>query len=86
MSVDTDLERMEIKQWKKTAIKDFKAGKSFRSFVVKNIDDEISDDIRKQLEFVLDREDISKVFDIYLNGEYESVLKLKKLSNAIEQF
>lgn len=82
---DKDLELMEIKQWKKCAVKDMKLDRPFREFKSTYIEDEVREDIEHQLKHAVDREDLSKIFDVYLNGQYKSVVKLRKLANVLKE-
>jgi len=84
--VDIDMERAEIKQWKTCAINDLKKEKPFRSFTSKFIDDEITEDIEKQLNEVNSREEINLVFDMYLKGDFEKIKKLRKISNELQKY
>lgn len=86
VAAGVDLELEEVKQWKKCAVNDFKAGKPFRAFNHVHIQDEVVEDIKKQLGDVSDRDGINSVFSIYLNGDYDSVVKLRRLSSAIQQY
>lgn len=82
----TKMQTIELKQWKKCAIKDIKKERPFRPFTSSHIDEEIVKDINKQLAHSVDRVDISKTFDLYLNGEYDTVMKLRKLSDVLETY
>jgi HK97 family phage portal protein len=78
--------KADIKRWKVCTIKDFKEGRPLRRFDSIYIDDEIREDISKQLSLISTREDINAVFDVYLNGNYDVIARLLKFDNEVSKY
>lgn len=87
-SMDSEMERKELAQWKKFCINAIKSEgnhKDFNQFVVNHIAKDKEIEIRKQLEMADDKSDIVKIFQYYLTSEYKQVLELRKMLDELNQ-
>lgn len=73
----------ELKKWRKVARNDLKSGMSFRKFSSDLIDNRISKMIDHNLSHATTRDEIDKVFDVFLNSEDNQLGDMKELHARI---
>ncbi len=75
----------EVRKWKKSAINSYQQGKPFKEFTAYYLEPEVVEDIEANLKYVSEREDINEIFNPYIDGRYDSIMRLKTLHEEIRK-
>ncbi len=76
----------ELRRWKKTAITDWKSGKSFRDFQADFLDNRLQESIREKMALAKTRDDIATIFDPLISAETEMGSDSEVMSMVLELY